>query len=89
MYCAEIEIPDSLEILEMGEMPEERNSIPYRSVNVERGSTFLKNNGLIMKVPSALIPSEFDYLLNPRHESFHQLKVTDVRPMLLNSRLMK
>lgn len=40
------------------------------------GSAWLKRNAsLLLKVPSAIIPSEFNYLLNPQHKDFGKLHI--------------
>ena len=52
------------------------------------GSDFFKKGGLCLKVPSAVINSEYNYLLNPNHISFNEIKVIDSRPLIFDSRLM-
>ena len=41
------------------------------------GSAWLqRNSSLLLKVPSAIIPSEFNYLLNPQHKDFGKLHIS-------------
>lgn len=41
----------------------------------------------VLKVPSAIVDREFNYLLNPAHPDFSQIKVLDVTPFNFDSRL--
>lgn len=41
----------------------------------------------VLRVPSALIHSENNYLLNPRHERFHKIKIAKPEPFLIHPRL--
>ncbi|MBA7540806.1 hypothetical protein ES705_33109 [subsurface metagenome] len=45
------------------------------------------NNTVILKVPSAIIKSEFNYLINPNHKDFSKLKIMNVEPFLFDNRL--
>jgi len=40
----------------------------------------------IMKVPSALIPEEFNYLINPQHKDFKRIKIKNVHTFLFDGR---
>lgn len=52
------------------------------------GTSFLKENtGLILKVPSAIIPEEFNYLVNPGHPDFRKVKIKKTRPFIFDKRL--
>jgi RES domain-containing protein len=40
------------------------------------GSAWVQRNAsLLLRVPSAIIPSEFNYLLNPQHRDFGKLRI--------------
>ena len=41
----------------------------------------------ILKVPSAIIDLEYNYLLNPAHPDFDQIKIAVVKPFTFDSRL--
>lgn len=43
----------------------------------------------VLAVPSALIPDERNYLLNPTHPRFEGIRIGPVRPFGLDSRLRK
>lgn len=88
LYCCEIDFPDHLPITEIKELPERWNRFPHINKTTAIGSDFCKKNGLCLKVPSAVINSEYNYLLNPNHASFDEIKVKDCRPMLFDHRLI-
>lgn len=87
-FCVELDFPDSLKITEVDNLPEKWNTYPYTADTVSIGTRFTKNEGLCLKVPSAIIPSEYNYLFNPLHDNFHQVKLIDARHFILNKRLV-
>lgn len=87
-FCVELDFPDDLAIIAVDNLPENWNTYPYTADTVSIGTRFIKNNGLCLKVPSAIIPSEDNYLLNPLHDDFHKIKFIDARPFILDKRLV-
>lgn len=52
------------------------------------GTAFLKlNEQLMMKVPSVVIPEEFNYLVNPAHTEFRKVKIRKSKPFIFDERL--
>jgi len=45
--------------------------------------------GLALRVPSAVIPEEHNYLLNPRHPKYEQIEVGPPEPFAFDPRLLK
>lgn len=89
LYVVELNFPDDLAVTVPDHLPEHWNAYPYVGETVKLGSQFLKSGGLCLKVPSALVSTEYNYILNPNHESFDQIKIVDTRPLILDKRLMK
>ncbi len=89
LQIAEIEFPNHLEVSTLNKIPKGWNTYPYTGETVAIGSKFLKEGGLCLKVPSALVPTEHNYILNPLHERFQEIKVMDTRPLILDQRLLK
>jgi hypothetical protein len=48
---------------------------------VRRGSS------AVLEVPSALIPDELNYLLNPSHSAFEQIVIGTPRPLDIDPRV--
>ena len=88
LYCVELDFPGELSITEI-DLPPNWNAYPYNAETVSIGNAFVKNGGLCLKVPSAIIPSEYNYLLNPQHADFPKIKLLDTRPLILDHRLIQ
>ena len=43
----------------------------------------------VLAVPSAVVPSELNYLINPRHPDFGKIKIGKPAPLETDSRLMR
>lgn len=50
---------------------------------------FSKKQFLAMRVPSAIVPSEFNLLLNPRHKDFDLVKIASAEPFVYDQRLLQ
>lgn len=52
------------------------------------GDQWLRNREIaILKVPSAIIDLEYNYLLNPAHPDFDRVKITAMQPFSFDTRL--
>lgn len=52
------------------------------------GDNFVKEQKfLCMKVPSAIVSTEFNYVLNPNHPYFSAIKVLDIETFVFDNRL--
>ncbi|MEP4531653.1 MAG: RES family NAD+ phosphorylase [Cyclobacteriaceae bacterium] len=89
LSIAELQFPDDLPITKIEEMPDRWNAYPYTGSTVSFGTEFLKSRGLCLQIPSAIVPTEYNYLLNPLHEDFHKISLVDTRPLILDKRLVK
>lgn len=89
-YFVEIEIPDEITILEvqLQDLPVSWDSKPPSSSTQTIGDDFVfYNEAAILKVPSSIIPQEFNYLLNPNHKDASRIKVVSKAKMKFDSRL--
>ena len=87
LYCVELELPDELNIQHIEKLPKQWNLYPYKRHTVEEGSKYIKQGGLCLKVPSAIVPTEYNFLLNPLHDDFYKIQVVDARTFLLDQRV--
>lgn len=64
-----------------------QNHIEYtRSI----GEDFLKaNQTLVLKVPSAIVPQEHNFLINPQHKDFKKVKIISTELLELDKRLLQ
>ncbi|XHR92703.1 RES family NAD+ phosphorylase [Mucilaginibacter sp. UC70_90] len=81
-YClTEIEVPDSKIItVEAEQLPEDWRDISGPVILRQLGDAFLKKQEyLLMKVPSSIVPAEYNYLLNPLHPDSFGVKLLKKR----------
>src|SRR6201986_94908 len=91
-YMVTIEIPDdaSINTLHLKDLPGNWNNNPISSSTQRIGSTFIsEQKALVLKVPSAIIKDEWNYIINPMHEDFRDIKILSIEPFALDVRLFK
>lgn len=85
-----IEIPDHIKILvlPLSKLPTDWKSIPHSGSTQEIGDDFIKKNkAAVIKVPSAVVPGDFNFLFNPNHRDFLQINIKKIEDFAFNSRL--
>jgi RES domain-containing protein len=90
LLLVKIEIPDNPEIQTVPEtvLVKGSNSFPFASETVEFGTTFLRKiEYLALKVPSAIIPEEFNIILNPLHPGIKDCNVISTIPFVFDKRV--
>ena len=84
------EIPDEIQpiILPESDWPADWNSFPHPSSTIEIGRQWIqKQKSVALAVPSVAAPEEFNYLLNPNHHDFQNIRIGTPRPTRWDSRL--
>ncbi|RZJ65659.1 MAG: RES domain-containing protein [Flavobacterium sp.] len=74
-----VNIPDSIAIktVKTSELPKGWNSFPEMSGTQKLGDKWLFDGEFcVIKVPSAVVKGEFNFLINPRHKDFRRIKIT-------------
>ena len=87
---ATIHIPDNTIIpeLELSELPKNWKSIPHAHSTQEIGDKFIDDDQfLLIKVPSAVVQGEFNYLINPSHADFKSISIQKTEPFNFDERL--
>jgi len=86
----EIEIPDGMLVKEIAraDLEEGWNNHPP-SIHTQRiGDQFIREKGYnILRVPSAVVPGDFNYLINPHHTESKEIKIINSRPFPFDERL--
>ena len=86
-------VPDTMKIKEIKQTdlvkhnPEWTKVINYPYTQWIGDKWLTERETAILKVPSAIIDLEYNYLLNPAHSDFRQIKVAAVKPFTFDSRL--
>ncbi|RDI12150.1 RES family NAD+ phosphorylase [Flavobacterium sp. AG291] len=85
-----IEIPNTVQITEIKPpaLPENWKSLPHAHSTQEIGDAFVtQEKTAVLKVPSAVVQGEFNYLINPSHKDFKKIKVKLIEPFDFDERL--
>ena len=87
-----IEIPNVLKIveLEIGSLSKnwDLSGPPGYAICQRYGDKWIEEGvSAILKVPSAIIYGEFNYLINSGHKDSDKIKITTIRPFSFDSRL--
>lgn len=86
----EIELPDELEIttLDLKELPKRWNVFPYNLATQDFGDEFVRAaKNAILRVPSAVVPGDHNYLINPKHPDFSKIRISRIENFPLDNRL--
>lgn len=89
-YFVEIDIPDSVQILELytEDLPDNWDAKPPLISTQFIGDAFIsEESAAVLKVPSSIIPAEYNYLINPLHPDAGKIKVIVTEKMTFDSRL--
>ena len=92
LRLATADIPDDLsrESLEVAALPSNWRETPAPPDLARFGDEFVrKANGAVLIVPSALAPSESNWLINPQHPEFGRILVHGVEPLDYDPRLLE
>ncbi|WP_340200577.1 RES family NAD+ phosphorylase [Ascidiimonas sp. W6] len=85
---AHIEIPDDIKIIEEKKLPANWNSFPYNNDTQEIFTKFCKDSkAAVLKVPSAIVRPEANYIINPLHLDATLIKVVKTERFTFDSRL--
>ncbi len=86
-----IEIPYILTISveHSNKLPKDWNSIPYSAASRKVGDEFINENKFpVLKVPSAVVPGDFNYLINPVHKLTNLIKIVKTEEFRFDRRLI-
>jgi len=87
-----IYVPDDALILDVPAtiLKKDWDNYGYMPTIQEYGTRFLREKKyLLLKVPSAIIKEENNFILNPLHSQFSSCKVIDSKPFLFDERLVE
>jgi RES domain-containing protein len=86
----ELEIPDQVKIkhLDLKSLPDDWDAKPPGITTQLFGDEFVSAQEFaIMRVPSSIVPEEFNFLINPLHPDARKIKVIGHKPLQLDPRL--
>jgi RES domain-containing protein len=87
-----VAIPDDLDVyeLKLGDLPSTWREIPAPAELQEQGQSWIvAGKTAILSVPSVVVPTERNYLLNPTHSDFHRIHVDAAHDFSFDPRMWK
>jgi RES domain-containing protein len=85
-----LNIPDDLDIqlVSIEELPPNWNVFPYLSSTQMKGDSFVRENRVpVLRVPSAVVPGDFNLLLNPHHPEFRKITIIQIEKFPFDTRV--
>jgi RES domain-containing protein len=90
-FClVEVEVPDKhIQTITTDILPKDWKDVSAPQILARIGDGFLREQEYFMlKVPSAIVPAEYNYLLNPLHPDMKKVKIIKTEPFDFDSRLV-
>lgn len=87
-----IHIPDNLAFKTVlpSDIDDVWNRYPHSVITQQIGDQFIKDKEFaVLKVPSAVVKGDHNYLLNPYHKSFNRIIIKEITDFRFDSRLFK
>jgi RES domain-containing protein len=86
----EAEIPQTLAIQRCRKPPPGWRAEPPEEEAMRYGSRWLRaGRTAVLEVPSAIVPSESNYLLDPLHPDFRRIRISRAIPFVFDPRMWK
>ena len=89
MVLTTIEIPDDFIEVSLKALPDNWRDVPSPKALKVMGLDWVKDkSALALKVPSTIVANEFNYVINPYHKLFQDIKLLDVKPFDFDKRVL-
>lgn len=88
-YFIEVEVPDKyIKSISQKDLPQNWRSNVLLSSTQDFGSEWaFSKKELALKIPSAVLPSEYNILVNPNHPLISKIKILNISELNLDARL--
>jgi len=89
-HLVHIHVPDSIFVAELKEeaLAEGWQSFPHPHTTQTVGDAFVSaGEHLVLKVPSAAVQGTYNFLINPHHQDFGQIRIVKIEPFAFDERL--
>lgn len=87
-----IAVPDDITIYELSraELPPNWDTKPHSHATQVVGDNFIRQKKhAIMRVPSAVIEGDYNYLINPHHSDASMISILEIRSFIFDTRMFK
>ena len=84
-----LQIPDhSIWVFPDTDLPDDWKLFPHPDTTQKMGDLFIRSQAyLTMRVPSVVVQGDYNFLVNPDHSDFDQVKVLEIEPFSFDKRL--
>lgn len=85
-------VPDDEKItnIRISSLPSDWDAMPFLDETVRMGSEWARSGkSLILRVPSVMVPGEYNFLINPHHNDFKKVKASRPLPFEFDERIIK
>jgi RES domain-containing protein len=92
LVSVKIQIPESLTTkrISIDDLPDNWRAFPAIEQLKDIGADWARERTTsILIVPSVVIPTELNYLVNPAHEAIRKIEIVSVEPFALDTRLLR
>jgi RES domain-containing protein len=79
---------DSWAVFTLKDLPAGWQNVPSPAEVKEWGTRQLQKH-LALRLPSVIVPSEYNFLLNPLHPDFRNVRIVEVEPFTFDRRIKK
>ncbi len=87
-----LEIPDNVrvEVVKSNALPPNWREEPAPDSTKDIGTRWVEaSRSAVLRVPSIIVPVEYNYALNPHHPDFGLIRITDPKPFSFDPRMWK
>jgi RES domain-containing protein len=90
LVAFEIDVPDTLEVetVEVAELPKDWRLPGHPSCRAIGDTWLAEERTAALRVPSAVVPEEWNYIINPAHRAAKAVQVVGRRKFAFDSRLL-
>jgi RES domain-containing protein len=92
LQVVKLSIPDTIAVkqINISELPTGWNLYPAQFTTIELGSNWvISGETLLLRVPSAVIPHEFNIVINPAHPDMRQVQIVTAERFNYDERLQQ
>ena len=89
LQLLKLDIPDNISTITLSRdnLPENWRQYPAPDVLADIGSDWVaQNESVAFRVPSVLVPNEWNILLNPEHSLFSEISIKSISPFSIDLR---
>jgi RES domain-containing protein len=90
LVACELEVPDDIEIesVELAMLPNDWRAPGHPTCRAIGDAWLDEDRTAVLRVPSAVVPEEWNYLINPRHRAAKRIELVRRRKFTFDSRLV-